>query len=151
MTNPVTRYFEKQGIKLPTHFTGEDTSTVEKAAEVLGVKPGQIAKSLAMQQGDSVAIVVAMGTARLDNQKYRAVFDCKATMVKADEMQAKTGFVVGAVSPFGLPDNVAVYLDESLKEFDTVYPAAGTTDSAVQVDVDKLEQYTGGSWVNVCK
>lgn len=151
MENAVTAYFEAHDLPLTAIFTGEDTSTVHKAAEVLGVEDGQIAKSLALRLKDGVAVLVTMGTARLDNQKFKAVFYTKAKMLSFEETAAETGFPVGGVCPFGLPEGVPIYLDKSLRQYEVVYPAAGTRDSAVLVEVDKLAAYTGGQWVDVCK
>lgn len=147
----VARYIEERGLPLSPRYTGEDTSTVAKAAAVLGVEEGQIAKSLALRLKEGVAVLVTKGTARLDNQKFKAAFHTKAKMLKFEETEAETGFPVGGMCPFGLPGGVAVYLDESLKVYDRVYPAAGTPDSAVEVAVEKLADYTGGSWVDVCQ
>ncbi len=149
--NKVKAYFEEKQLPLVPVFTGEDTSTVQKAAQVLGVEDGQIAKSLALRLPEGVAVLVAMGTARLDNPKFKATFKCKAKMLSAEETLAETGFPVGGVCPFALPEGVQVYLDESLRQYTQVYPAAGTRDSAVKVEVENLAEYTGGQWVDVCK
>ncbi|MFV0413003.1 MAG: YbaK/EbsC family protein [Oscillospiraceae bacterium] len=151
MENPVVRYFEEKNLPLKALFTGADTSTVQKAAEVLGVEDGQIAKSLAVRLPEGVGVLVAMGTARIDNHKFKETFHTKAKMLSAEETLAETGFPVGGVCPFALPGGVAVYLDESLKKYTEVYPAAGTRDSAVKVEVAHFAEYTGGTWVDVCK
>ncbi|MGD9559075.1 MAG: YbaK/EbsC family protein [Oscillospiraceae bacterium] len=151
MENRVSSYFKQRGFPLTPRFTGEDTSTVQKAAAVLGVEDGQIAKSLAVRLPEGVAVLVTMGTARLDNQKYKATFHCKAKMLPVEETAEATGFPVGGVCPFALPEDVPVFLDESLRRYPTVFPAAGTRDSAVEVAVEMLPTYTGGQWVDVCK
>ena len=151
MENQVTAYFRAHNLPLEPVFSGEDTSTVHKAAEVFGVEDGQIAKSLAVQLKDGVAVLVAMGTARLDNRKFKDAFACKAKMLSGEDTLAATGFPVGGVCPFALPDGVPVFLDESLKAYDFVYPSAGTRDSAVKVPVANIAEYTGGTWVDVCK
>lgn len=152
MENRVTRYFKEKGFDLTAQFTGEDTATVAKAAAVLGVEEGRIAKSLAFVLKDGTNIVlVAEGTARIDNRKFKDVFHCKASMLSHEDTLAVTGHPVGGVCPFALPENVKVYLDESLKHYETVYPAAGTPDSAVRVEVARFAEYTGGEWVDVCK
>lgn len=151
MQNKVTEYFEQKNLPLTPLFTGEDTSTVQKAAAVLGVEDGQIAKSLALRLKEGVAVLVTMGTARLDNRKYKDAFGVKAKMLSPEDTEAATGFAVGGVSPFGLPAGVPVYLDKSLQKYEYVYPAAGTRDSAVKVEVARFAAYTGGSWVDVCK
>jgi prolyl-tRNA editing enzyme YbaK/EbsC (Cys-tRNA(Pro) deacylase) len=154
--NKVTRYFDEKGLPLTAIFTGQDTSTVQKAAGVLGVEDGQIAKSLAVQLPGALApagvgVLVTMGTARLDNRKYKDCFGVKASLLNADETLDKTGHAVGGVCPFALPDGVRVFLDESLRRYTHVYPAAGTRDSAVKVEVARLAGFTGGTWVDVCK
>ena len=152
MENRVTEFFKQKGFDLQAIFTGEDTSTVAKAAAVLGVEEGMIAKSLAFRLKDGSAIVlVVCGTGRIDNHKFKEQFHCKASMLSFEDTLAVTGHPVGGVCPFALPDGVKVYLDQSLKKYDIIYPAAGTPDSAVRVEVSRLEEYTGGSWVDVCK
>lgn len=151
MHNQVTEYFKQKGLPLQAVFTGEDTSTVQKAAAVLGVEDGQIAKTLAVHLQNGPAVLVAMGTARIDNRKFKDTFHVKAKMLTAEETLAATGYAVGGVCPFALPQGVPVYLDESLRQYTVVYPAAGTRDSAVKVEVEKLSDYTGGTWVDVCK
>ncbi|NLW79459.1 MAG: YbaK/EbsC family protein [Ruminococcaceae bacterium] len=151
MNDRVSAWFQEKGYPLTPRFTGEDTSTVQKAAAVLGVEDGQIAKSLAVRLADGVAVLVTMGTARLDNQKFKAAFHCKAKMLSPEETAAATGYVVGGVCPFALPDGMPVYLDESLRQYKIVFPSAGTRDSAVEVEVARFADYTGGHWVDVCK
>ena len=151
MENRVADYFKEKGLPLTPVFTGEDTSTVQKAAAVLGVEDGQIAKSLALHLPDGVAVLVAMGTARLDNRKFKDTFHAKAKMLSAEDTFSATGFPVGGVCPFALPPGVRVFLDESLKKYDIVYPAAGTRDSAVRIETSHLADYTGGTWVDVCQ
>ena len=151
MQNRVTAYFAEKNLPLEPIFTGEDTTTVAKAAAVLGVQEGQIAKSLAVLLPGGPAIVVTEGTARLDNRKFKDAFHCKAKMLSADETLAATGYPVGGVCPFALPEEMPVFLDMSLQKYDFVFPAAGTKDSAVKVEVARMAEYTGGTWVDVCK
>lgn len=151
MENQVTRFFEEKGFALTPLFTGEDTATVASAAAVLGVEEGMIAKSLGLRLKEKEIVLVVCGHSRIDNRKYKDAFGCKAKMMTAEETVLLTGFPVGGVCPFALPEGVEVYLDISLKQYETVYPAAGTRDSAVEVQVDKLPFYTGGSWIDVCK
>ncbi|WP_341479884.1 YbaK/EbsC family protein [Anaerofilum hominis] len=152
MENKVTEFFKQKGFDLEAVFTGEDTSTVAKAAAVLGVEDGMIAKSLAFRLKDGTPIVlVVCGTGRIDNHKFKEQFHCKASMLSFEDTLAVTGHPVGGVCPFALPDGVGVYLDKSLKKYEVVYPAAGTQDSAVRVEVARFEEYTGGTWVDVCK
>lgn len=152
MENRVTEYFKKNGFDLTARFTGEDTATVAKAAAVLGVEEGRIAKSLAFRLKDgSCMVLVVEGTARIDNRKYKDFFHCKAAMLGFEETLEVTGHPVGGVCPFALPEGVKVYLDESLRRYETVFPAAGTPDSAVEVAVEHFAKYTAGEWVDVCK
>lgn len=146
-----TEFFKEKQLPLQAIFTGKDTSTVQKAAAVLGIEDGQIAKSLAIALPEGPAVLVTMGTARLDNKKFKDAFNAKAKMLSPEATLQATGYEVGGVCPFGLPPEVKVYLDESLRQYAQVYPAAGTRDSAVKVDVARLQEYTGGQWVDVCK
>ena len=152
MENRVTEYLKQKGFDLPVYFTGKDTATVAKAAEVLEVEEGRIAKSLAFRLKDgSCMVLVVEGAARIDNRKFKDTFHCKASMRSHEETLQVTGYPVGGVCPFALPDGVKVFLDQSLRVYDVVYPAAGTQDSAVKVDVARFAEYTGGEWVDVCK
>ena len=148
----VQDYFEKRGIKNEIILLEQSSATVELAAAALGRQPGEIAKTMALQLKDGSNIVICiMGTARIDNHKYKEFFGCKAKMLSLDETLAATGHPVGGVCPFGLPDGVKVFLDESLKKFETVFPAAGTPNSAVGFKLDELEAATDGTWIDVCK
>ena len=151
MDSRVAEYFKQKQLPLKPLFTGEDTSTVQKAAAVLGVEDGQIAKSLALRLPQGIIVLVVMCTARLDNRKYKETFQYKAKMLSAEETLAETGFPVGGVCPFALPQGVKVYLDESMRRYEYIYPAAGTRDSAVKVEVARFAEFTGGEWVDVCK
>ena len=146
----VKQYFEEHNIKNEIILLQESSATVELAAKALGREPGEIAKSLALKLKDGrVVIVVVCGTARIDNRRYKDTFLCKAQMLSHEETQSATGHPVGGVCPFALPEEVKVYLDESLKKYDAVYPAAGSTNSAVRFTLEELEQATGGTWVHV--
>ena len=128
------------------------SATVEAAANAIGCAPEYIAKSLSFRVGDSAILVVAAGDARIDNPKYKAQFGTKARMLSADEVESEIGHAVGGVCPFGINDGVRVYLDKSLKRFDHVYPACGSSNSAVKLTVDELEQMSGCTeWVDVCR
>ena len=130
----------------------KSSSTVAEAAEALGCEPGMIAKTLSFLQGESPVLILAEGTARIDNKKYRTRFGCKAKMIPQELVEALTGHAPGGVCPFGINDGVTVYLDESLKIHDTVYPAAGTDHSAVRLSIEELERCSGSAgWVDVCK
>lgn len=151
MEDKVSQYFKENGFDLTAIFTGENTATVPLAAKVLGVEEGMIAKSLGMRLRDRDIVLVVCGHSHIDNRKYKDTFGCKAKMLSPKETLVITGFPVGGVCPFALPENVNVYLDISLKQYDVVYPAAGTPDSAVKVTVERFPEYTGGTWVDVCK
>ena len=131
--------------------THETTATVETAAKALGVEPGRIAKSLAVRVGGEVFLLVTRGDARLDNAKTKAAFGNRPRMLGAEEAFAVTGHPVGGVCPFGLATDLPIYLDESLKAFDVVYPAAGSLNSSVEVTTDRLFELVGERWVDVCR
>lgn len=131
-----------------------DTSsaTVEMAAETLGVEPCRIAKTLSFKTEDGAMLIVAAGDARIDNGKYKAEFGRKAKMLTPEEALEYTGHAVGGICPFGLTHKLPVYLDVSLKRFDTIYPACGSSNSAIKLTCEELEQYADcKKWVDVCK
>lgn len=129
------------------------SATVDQAAETIGVIPARIAKTLSFRGEDEKAIlVVAAGDAKIDNKKFRQTFGYKARMLSSDEVVEQTGHVIGGVCPFGLKNDLDVYLDISMKRFDTVYPACGSTNSAIELNLDELSQYSfAKNWVDVCK
>ena len=128
------------------------TATVVEAAKALGVEPGMIAKTMSFLIGDKPILVLAEGTARIDNRKYKDTFHIKAKMIPFEEVEGYIGHAPGGVCPFGICENVEVYLDESLKQFTTVYPAAGNDHSAVRLTIPELEQVANArGWVDVCK
>ena len=148
----VKQYFEEHNIPNEIVLLNQSSATVELAAKALGREPGEIAKSLALRQKDgNVIILVVCGTARIDNRKYKDTFSCKAQMLSAEDTLAATGHPVGGVCPFALPAGVQVYLDESLKQYSEVFPAAGTGNSAVKFTIKELENITKGHWVDVTK
>jgi len=148
----VKAYFEQHDIKNEIIIMDDNTATVDLAAAALGKEPGEIAKTLALKlKNEDVIVIVAKGTAKIDNQKFKAYFSCKASMLSYDETLEKTGHPVGGVCPFGLKEGVKVYLDQSLNDYDIVYPAAGTPHSAVEFTIADLEKATGGTWIDVCK
>ncbi len=130
---------------------GGDTSTVQTAAATLGVEPAQIAKTLALRAGDELLLLVMSGDARLDNAKFRGRFGAKPRMLPAEETEALTGQPVGGVGPFGHHDSLAIFCDESLRQFDVVYPAAGSPASAVCVTPEQLAGLASAAWVDVTK
>ena len=128
------------------------SATVELAAQALGCEPCRIAKSLTFMLGESPIMIVAAGDAKIDNAKYKAKFGAKAKMLKYDEVEPLIGHGVGGVCPFGINEGVKVYLDESLKRFETVFPACGSSNSAIELTIPQLEKYSGFSeWVDVSK
>lgn len=128
------------------------SATVPLAALALGVEEARIAKTLSFKLDEErTLLVVAAGDARIDNPKFKAAFGVKAKMLSAEEVQARTGYLPGGVCPFDVDDQVRVCLDESLKRFETVYPAAGSASSAVKLSPEELRGITRGEWVKVCK
>lgn len=131
-----------------------DTSsaTVELAAQALGVEPARIAKTLAFRGNEGAILIVAAGDAKTDNSKFKAEFSFKAKMLTPDETFSFTGHAVGGVCPFGLKTDLPVYLDVSLKRFKTVFPACGSSNSAIELTCGELEVYSQNKkWVDVCK
>ena len=131
--------------------TEESTATVDHAARALGVEPGRIAKTLAIRVGGEVVLVVARGDARLDNQKSKAAFGGRPRMLGPEETLALTGHPVGGVCPFGLATPLPVWCDVSLKDFDIVYPAAGSLNSSVEVTPERLAALVACGWADVCR
>lgn len=128
------------------------SATVALAAEALHCEPGRIAKTLSFMAGDQPLLIVFAGDARVDNHKYKQRFGVKARMMTAEEIEHWTGLQFGGVCPFGIPKNLKIYLDESLKRFDPVYPACGSANSAIEVSLDELERFSqAAGWVDVGK
>lgn len=129
---------------------GISTATVLEAAAALGVEPARIAKTLSLRVGDTVVLVCTRGDARLNNGKAKAALGAKPRMLGADEVEAITGHPVGGVCPFGLTAPLAIYCDISLQAFDTVFPAAGSRTTSVELTPDRLAALTGGQWIDIC-
>ena len=128
------------------------SATVELAAQAVGCEPARIAKTLSFKVEDAPILIVAAGDAKVDNTKYKAKFHKKAQMLKGDEVTELIGHAIGGVCPFGVPESVTVYLDESLRRFDTVFPAAGSANSAIELSMEELEKYSHAKeWIDVCK
>lgn len=145
-------YLESRGLLDHVIELEASSATVAEAAQALGVEPARIAKTLSVLQGEQPVLIVTEGTARLDNHKYKSLFHVKAKMIPHDEVEQYIGHAPGGVCPFGVNDGVVVYLDESLRRFETVYPAAGDDHSAVRLTIPELEQASGAKgWVDVCK
>lgn len=129
------------------------SATVELAAEAVGCEPAHIAKSLTFMVGEKVVMIVCAGDTKIDNSKYKGTFSCKAKMLSFDEVDALVGHKVGGVCPFAIKEGVEVYLDEGLKRFDVVYPACGSSNSAIGLTLDELEKLAQNfkGYVDVCK
>ena len=128
------------------------SATVELAAKALGCEPCQIAKTMAFALGEESILILAAGDVKIDNPKFKAEFSAKAKMVDRDALEQKVGHAVGGVCPFGINNGVRVFLDESLKRFEVVYPAGGSSNSAVRLSICELEKFSGyEKWVDVCK
>lgn len=146
------KYLEERGYADHIIELEDSSATVQLAAEALGVEPGMIAKTMSFLQGDEPILILTEGTARIDNRKYKDTFHIKAKMIPFDEVETLIGHAPGGVCPFGIREGIKVYLDESLKQFDTVYPAAGNDHSAVKLTIPELEEVAGAEgWIDVCK
>lgn len=148
----VKEYFRQYDMEDKILEFDVSSATVELAAQALGCEPQRIAKTLSFKIGDEAILIVAAGDARINNGKYKAKFGTKAKMLSADEVEQMVGHAVGGVCPFGINKGVKVYLDESLKRFETVFPACGSSNSAMEMTMEDLERYSGyEEWVDVCK
>jgi prolyl-tRNA editing enzyme YbaK/EbsC (Cys-tRNA(Pro) deacylase) len=147
----VRAFFAAHAPDIAVMVTSESSATVQLAAAAHGVEPARIAKTLSLRVGERVVLVVARGDARLDNRKAKAVFGAKPRMLDLAEVEALTGHPVGGVCPFGLATPLPVYCDVSLKAFDEVVPAAGSTHSAVRISPERIVALTGAEWVDVCQ
>lgn len=128
------------------------SATVDLAAEDLHCRPEEICKTMAFDVDGRTVVIGMAGTARIDNHKYKGFFHAKAKMLKGDEVVQRTSHPIGGVCPFGLSEGVEVYLDESLKKFEKVYPACGSANSAICVTIDELQEYSGcHNWIDVTK
>lgn len=148
----VRNYFEKQGIAKKIREFEVSSATVELAAQALGCEGGRIAKSLSFIVGENCILIVTAGDAKIDNAKYKAKFGVKAKMIPQEDVEKLVGHDVGGVCPFAVNANVQVYLDCSLKRFTTVFPACGSSNSAIELTICELEEYSQSlEWVDVCK
>ena len=148
----VRAYFRSYGIENRIQELDHSSATVALAAEALGTEPCRIAKTLSFLVGGSPILIVAAGDARIDNAKYKAFFGAKAKMLSPEEAVELVGHAVGGVCPFAVKPGVTVYLDLSLRRFSTVFPACGSANSAIELTIPELEQYSGyKEWVDVCK
>lgn len=147
----VRQFFAEHAPEIDIIEMSQSTATVEMAARVHGVTPGQIAKTLSLKVKDEVVLIVTRGDARLDNRKLKAALGAKARMLSVDEVVNWTGHPVGGVCPFGLENPLKVYCDESLRRFDEVLPAAGAIHSAVRITPQRMAELTQAQWVDVCE
>ena len=147
----VRAYFRECGLEYEIHEFGESTETVELAAQALGVEPELIAKTLAFKARDRGVLVVTKGDARIDNRKFKDAFGVKAKMMSPEEVLEKTGHPVGGVCPFAIKDDMEIYLDASLRQFERIYPAAGSKNSCIEITPEELSRITGAQWADVCK
>lgn len=148
----VKDYFREYGMEDRILEFNVSSATVELAAAALNCEGCRIAKSLTFKVADKPIMIVVAGDAKIDNPKYKALFSAKAKMLTPEEAVELVGHAVGGVCPFAVNDDVTVYLDESLKRFKTVFPACGSSNSAIELTIEELEKYSGfKSWINVCK
>ncbi len=148
----VREYFQQYHMEDRILEMEQSSATVELAAQAVGVEPARIAKTLSFKAGEDIILVVTAGDRKIDNPKYKQQFGTKAKMLTPDEVLERVGHPVGGVCPFAIPEDVQVYLDESMKRFDTVYPACGSGNSAIGLTCEELEKYSNArAWVDVCK
>lgn len=148
----VKAYFRELGMEDRVREFDVSSATVELAAQALSCEPCRIAKTLSFLVDGKAILIVAAGDAKIDNPKYKARYGTKAKMLTPEEVDALIGHSVGGVCPFAVNEGVSVYLDESLKRFETVFPACGSGNSAIELTIPELEQYSGyTAWVDVCK
>lgn len=148
----VRSYFKGLGMEDKILEFDVSSATVELAAQAVGVEGKRIAKTLSFLLDDRCILVVAAGDAKVDNRKYKDTFGSKAKMLAHDDVPQYIGHAVGGVCPFVVKEGVKIYLDESLRRFETVFPAAGSSNSAIELTIAELEQYSKfDSWVDVCK
>lgn len=148
----VREYFARYGIADRIQEFAVSSATVELAAQALRCEPCRIAKTLSFMVDGHAVLVVMAGDAKVDNPKYKAQFGTKAKMLTPEEAEGLVGHAVGGVCPFGIRDGVAVYLDSSLRRFETVFPACGSGNSAIELTIPELERYSGyTAWVDVSK
>lgn len=149
----VREYFKKYGMEQNIIEFTTSSATVELAAAAVGCEPSRIAKTLSFHVDGKVVLIVAAGDAKVDNAKFKSYFKTKAKMLSLDEAEELIGHAVGGICPFAINEGVEVYLDQSLKRFQTVYPACGSSNSAIELTIEQLEQYSQNfvSWVDLTK
>ena len=148
----VKQYFKQYGIEDRIQEFTVSSATVELAAQALNCKPERIAKTLSFKIDDSAILIVCAGDVRIDNKKFKERFNTKAKMLSPEEVKSLIGYEVGGVCPFDVKGDIKIYLDISLKRFETVFPACGSSNSAIELSIDELEKYSKFSdWTDVCK
>ncbi len=148
----VKEYFKKYNMENRIQEFDVSSATVELAAKALHCEPCRIAKTLSFMISGHPVLIVAAGDAKIDNSKYKAQFGTKAKMLTPEEVENMVGHAIGGVCPFAVNEGVSVYLDNSLQRFETVFPACGSSNSAIELTIEELERYSGfHSWIDVCK
>ena len=150
----VRKYFKENNIEKEILEFPVSSATVELAAQAVGVEPARIAKTLSFytKEKDAAILIVTAGEMKIDNSKFKHCFGMKAKMLTKEDVEPLTGHAIGGVCPFGNPEHTSVYLDISLKRFDTVFPAAGGSNTAAEMTCDELEKYSKSKeWIDVCK
>lgn len=148
----VRAYFSQFDMQDRIRELDASSATVQLAAQALDCEGCRIAKTLSFDVHGRTILIMAAGDAKIDNHKYKMLFGAKAKMLSADDVEARVGHGVGGVCPFGIKEGVDVYLDESLKRFETVFPACGSANSAIELTIPELEKYSNSkSWIDVCK
>lgn len=148
----VREYFKQFGIENKIQELENSSATVELAAKALNTEPARIAKSLSFKVNEKAILIICAGDVKIDNSKYKTFFKTKAKMLTPDEVVELIGHEIGGVCPFGINEGVNVYLDESLKRFTTVFPACGSSNSAIEFTIPELEKYSNHTqWVDICK
>jgi len=148
----IKQYFEDVGLENRIQTFSESCATVEEAAQTIGVIPAKIAKTITLRKDDSCIMLVMAGHVGIDNKKFRHHFGMKARMLTADEVTLMTGQTVGGVCPFAIPEHISVYIDSSIKQFETLFPACGSPYYVVELSPDEIFQHGNAiDWVDVCK
>jgi len=148
----VRAHFRTLGIEDRILEFNESSATVELAAHAVGTEPARIAKSLSFLIHEEAILIIAAGDTKIDNRRYKDRFKAKAAMLTPEQVKSLIGHEIGGVCPFAINEGVRVYLDESLKRFETVYPACGSSNSAIELTIPELEELSGyEEWVDVCK
>lgn len=148
----VKEYFKNYGMEERVQEFDVSSATVELAAQALNCEPCRIAKTLSFIVDEKPILIVTAGDTKIDNPKYKAQFGTKAKMLGYEEVESMIGHAVGGVCPFAINEGVTVYLDESLKRFETVFPACGSSNSAIELTIEELEKYSlFAAWIDVCK